>query len=152
MPFPAADLLERFDYDPLAGALINRRVNRVLNYRNRNQNSYSTIRYTDVEGKEAFYNTTYGRLVFTWLTGTWPDSDVDHIDRNTENNRPWNLRLATRRENCQNRSNFKGGIQQNKSGTWRVRMRIDGKQRSLGSYRTREEAEKAYQLAASKMP
>ena len=88
----------------------------------------------------------------TWLTGTWPETDVDHIDRDTTNNRPWNLRIATRRQNCQNRGDFKGGVQQNKSGTWKARMRINGKQKSLGSYPTREEAERVYREAANKMP
>lgn len=44
--------------------------------------------------------------------GEWPSAEVDHIDGDRENNRIENLRMASRRENLQNRRKFKT----NKSG------------------------------------
>jgi hypothetical protein len=154
IPFPAADLLERFDYDPLRGVLINKRTNKPTNKKIRNRGSYisatSIIKYTDSQGLKKYYNTTYGRLVYTWVTGAWPDCDVDHKDRDQTNNRFWNLRLVTRRGNCQNRTTFRGGVQKIRD-KWRARIRWNGKQKHIGMFLTREEAEQAYLKAADRM-
>ena len=85
-----------------------------------------------------------------WLTGAWPTTDVDHIDRDTTNNRAWNLRLVTRRENTQNRGTFKGGATQYR-GRWKARIRVDGKQLHLGTFDTQQEAVEAYQRALTQL-
>lgn len=86
----------------------------------------------------------------TFLTG-WPY--VDHINGNGLDNRRSNLRPATHVENMQNmkirsgnRSGFKGVSRA--LGKWRARIRLDGRQRHLGCFTTREAAARAYDTAA----
>ena len=39
------------------------------------------------------------RVIFFWMTGKWPDKEVDHRDLDKSNNRWHNLREATRSQN-----------------------------------------------------
>lgn len=148
-PFPISLLYKRYDYDPLRGVLISKATKRPLFCRRRDRNTYVAIQYGKRPDR-ASYCTTYGRLVMAWLTGAWPTTDVDHIDRDTTNNRAWNLRLVTRRENTQNRGTFKGGATQYR-GRWKARIRVDGKQLHLGTFDTQQEAVEAYQRALTQL-
>lgn len=82
--------------------------------------------------------------------------DVDHINRDTLNNRKHNLRLCTDRENQGNRikgglgetSQYKGVFYSKGHNRWMAACkRIDGK-RITKSCRTEDEAAKAYDLMA----
>lgn len=82
---------------------------------------------------------------------------VDHADRNPLNCRKSNLRLASPRQNCQNRtryknttSNLKGVMFRSDRGTWKAAITVDGKRITLGTFKTREEAGAAYDDAARK--
>ncbi len=44
-------------------------------------------------------------LAFIEVPENWKDLDIDHIDRNTLNNKYGNLRWCTKQENCNNRKN-----------------------------------------------
>ena len=50
---------------------------------------------------------SYSRVVYAWFNGDIPagDYDIDHIDNDTLNNFPENLRLLTHKENIQKRPN-----------------------------------------------
>lgn len=77
--------------------------------------------------------------------------DVDHKDQDKLNNQRYNLRLTTRSNNLQNKrvvnpSGFRG-IHQNGS-KWFAQIQKDGQQYYLGTYRTKEEAAKAYDKRA----
>lgn len=68
---------------------------------------------------------------------------VDHIDRNSKNNLPSNLRWVTQRENCWNKkdkSNKTSFKHVTKRGENRYTVSIT---RTFGSYKTAEEAHKA---------
>lgn len=73
------------------------------------------------------------------------DEVVDHIDGNPLNNSLNNLRVITQTLNCRN-SERKLGITGEKfinklpSGTYRVRLRFNGKRNCLGVYKTLAEA------------
>jgi hypothetical protein len=82
---------------------------------------------------------------------------VDHRDGNPLNNRRANLRLATRYENARNRrlgrdntTGYKGVQRRKGKDVWRSTIRIDGRNKSLGSYRSPREAAIAYNHAAVK--
>jgi HNH endonuclease/AP2 domain len=81
-----------------------------------------------------------------------PDIDVDHIDGNGLNNKRSNLRLATKSQNLANQkirtdgiSRFKGVSQKGKY--WKAKC----KNIWLGSFKTEEEAAKAYDKKAKEL-
>jgi HNH endonuclease len=83
------------------------------------------------------------RLAWLWMTGAWPEHEVDHRNRVKLDNRWSNFRPATRLINCNNRSMSKNntsgvnGVDWHKRvKRWRVRLR--GK--FHGYFPTKEEA------------
>lgn len=81
----------------------------------------------------------------------------DHADRNTFNNRKYNLRKMTQQENARNgsiRSNntsgFIGVSLHKRTGKWRSHIMIDGKQIHLGTFDNKEEAIKTRLEAEAK--
>lgn len=83
-----------------------------------------------------------------------PGYEIDHADRDTDNNKIENLREATHSQNDQNRvrpapqSGFKGVT--NTRGRWQARITYDGSTHHLGMFGTPEEAHAAYCEAAEK--
>jgi hypothetical protein len=96
------------------------------------------------------------RIIFAIHHGRWPEGEVDHINRNRQDNRPANLREATRAQNrfnipmrCNNTSGFKGVT---RSGNrWAASIRANNKSHRLGSFSTPEEASAAYEAAAARL-
>lgn len=90
------------------------------------------------------------RLVWLYVYGCIPDLEIDHIDRDKDNNRISNLRLATRLQNAHNMHapsvNNKAGSRGvcERKGRWRVFISIDGKQKEFPSCSSREEATERY--------
>ncbi|NBT52341.1 MAG: hypothetical protein EBV86_00525 [Marivivens sp.] len=95
-----------------------------------------------------------------WLFGTGEDPGdltVDHVNRDKQDNRIENLRLATRNQQQANRelqanntSGFRGVFWNKDRNKWLAKIRLNGKPRYLGLYATRKEASEAYQKAAAK--
>ena len=56
------------------------------------------------------------RVIWAIQTGSWPSSDVDHVNRIKTDNRWINLRVATRSQNLANRS--VAGVSRTRSGSW----------------------------------
>ena len=80
---------------------------------------------------------------------------VDHINGNPSDCRRENLRFVTHQQNMMNRkvhAHSRTGVKgvAIHRGGYRARIRVDGKQRSLGTYSTIEEAANAYKVAALK--
>lgn len=98
-------------------------------------------------------------LAWLFMTGTWPENEVDHRDTNKHNNRWKNLRPATRAQNMQNcrkqlrakSSRFKGVYWKKDAGRWEAIIGIAGKQRYLGRFDREEDAHTAYVTAAKKV-
>jgi len=83
------------------------------------------------------------------------DVEVDHINGNGLDNRRRNLRICGRAENCRNSRPHKGSASKFKGVTkdrkrWRARIRIGGRTRYLGGFRTERKAVAAYDDAATK--
>ncbi|MCZ2128603.1 MAG: HNH endonuclease [Anaerolineales bacterium] len=98
------------------------------------------------------------RIVWLWHHGTWPQNNIDHIDRDRMNNRIENLRVVNRSENQHNRGLSKNNTSGFPSVYWykprekyRVQIKVDNKKTHIGYFETFEEAYLAYQLAKIKM-
>lgn len=91
------------------------------------------------------------RLAWLYAHGTWPISDIDHIDGNKSNNALANLRDVTATVNGQNQRRahtrsshgFLGVTRHGKR--WAARITVDGKVRHIGgAFDTPELAHAAY--------
>lgn len=123
-------------------------------------------------GKEAFTSSHNGyflgrihkrgyqahRVVFAMFHGRWPGELLDHIDLDKTNNRPENLREATRLQNAwnksltaQNSSGFKGVSYDRATGRWCAQIWQNGKHHFLGRFDTPESAAFAYDAKARKL-
>lgn len=146
---------EILDYDPITGLL---RWKKSLARR---------IKVGDVAGssqlkgriKLGIANKDYmaHRLIWVWMTGKWPASEVDHIDMDCANNRWNNLREATPAQNHQNKkrmsnntSGYKGVHFDKRRRIWISYIKVAKKRISLGDFNSAEEAYAAYCYAAKK--
>lgn len=98
------------------------------------------------------------RLAWFYMTGGWPVDDIDHIDRNRQNNKWANLREATRAQNMANLTKHKDsisgykGVSWHKRGKkWHAQIRSNGTKFHLGLFSSKEEAYAAYVTAATKL-
>jgi hypothetical protein len=95
------------------------------------------------------------RLAWLYMTGDWPKNDIDHINRERNDNKWINLRNATPSQNHMNKatpkSNTSGyrGVSFNKLvKKWTAQIKINRKKIHLGCFACKEEAAKSYEKAA----
>lgn len=95
------------------------------------------------------------RLAWLHVHGEWPSREIDHVNRNPDDNRIDNLRLATASQNrgnsrrlSNNTSGYKGVSFRPETGRWRARISHGGKSTCLGDFSSPEEASAAYLSAA----
>lgn len=113
-----------------------------------NQKGYVVI---EIDGRPY----TAHRLAWLFVTGEMPKNQIDHLDRNKQNNAWSNLREATNAQNHQNRveplrsnkSGFLGVCFHKAAGKWVAQIKKDGRRIYLGLHDTPEAAHAAY-LAA----
>lgn len=104
----------------------------------------------DLKGKDGKWRHYYAhRLAWLWMTGEWPNDEVDHINTKSTDNRWSNLRQATHLQNNRNkdfrdRNKLVGASFHKASGLWRA----DFQHKTLGYFKTPEEAHIAYRRAA----
>lgn len=108
---------------------------------------YSGYRFIQVDGVKYQAH----RLAFLFMTGSFPISQIDHVDGVCSNNRWSNLRLATNAENQQNvrrrndnKSGYIGVSWSRIDKKWRSRITSNGKQHWLGYFSSADEAYLAY--------
>ena len=95
------------------------------------------------------------RIIWLIQTGEWPDREVDHENVTPDDNRWFNLRLATTGENCRNKtkrpdntSGFKGVSWRADRSRWLARITYEGVTYYLGSFISADDAYSAYCTAA----
>jgi hypothetical protein len=95
------------------------------------------------------------RLAWLYVHGRWPKR-IDHKNGNPSDNRIKNLREASQRQNVQNSrkrrtniSGFRGVSWHPQSKMWRARIKTTERQVSLGLFHKVEDANRAYQAAAT---
>lgn len=94
------------------------------------------------------------RLAWLYVFGVWPPP-LDHRDNDRDNNRLRNLRPATKSQNAANRrvradsrTGLKGVSWHRATRRWTARIEVDGKRRTIGYFKSAEEAHVAYARAA----
>lgn len=94
------------------------------------------------------------RLAWLYVYGEWPKDVIDHINGESSDNRIANLRDVDRVVNAQNqrrahKSNKSTGLigAAKNWGQFRAGIRIGGKMKHLGNFKTPEEAHQAYLTA-----
>lgn len=98
------------------------------------------------------------RLAWLYMTGAFPDRQIDHISGIRSDNRWENLREASQSQNNANRkglhprntSGYKGVSWSSKKGCWWAQIKIDGVHHNLGYYDDPCQAAEAYKSAALK--
>ena len=87
------------------------------------------------------------RVAWAMMEGKWPTKEIDHIDRNPANNSWDNLRQVTRSQQNQNKgtrassvSGVTGVRYRANEKRWTARLHLQGKDKWLGSFKTKEAA------------
>ncbi len=108
---------------------------------------------TRINGK--LYNVH--RLAWLYMTGSFPEKDIDHQNHKRNDNRWNNLRSVSRTENQKNRSmshnntsGFVGVSFYLKNSKWRAQITINGKRKHLGYFVEKIDAIKARKKANKK--
>ncbi|SRR6266404_6565444 len=92
-------------------------------------------------------------LVYCINAGRWPREQIDHIDGNSLNDDPSNLREASHMQNMWNLKRRKKrlalpmGVKLLASGRYQARIRVNNKCLALGAYETPDLASAVYQSA-----
>lgn len=151
-PISQARLKQILHYDPESGVFtylvktsIRVRAGQVAGTRN-NRSGYVTISID--------YRRYYGhRLAWLYMTGEWPTEQVDHRNTIRSDNRWTNLRKATNQFNNENRrrahrDSATGVLGVARHGNkFKARIFVEGKERHLGMFETKEAAHSAYVAA-----
>jgi hypothetical protein len=142
-----AELKELLHYDPETG------IFRWRHARKNNQikpwgvaGSITDWGYMQIEINNKGYKSH--RLAWLYITGEWPEHEIDHHDGVPSNNAWKNLRLATRKQNQENlglfrnnTSGYRGVSKKNKK--WQAYVSNNRKKIYLGYFDTAEEAAQA---------
>jgi hypothetical protein len=113
-------------------------------------NKHLGYRYIGVDGRRIPSH----RLAWLYMTGDWPDGEIDHINRDRADNRWSNLRAASATENransklrADNSSGLRGVVWDFQRRLWMARI----KNSHIGRFATKEEAARAYDAAAIRL-
>lgn len=145
-------LLEIVNYDPATGVFVNK-VRRGSAAPGKVLGSLGSHEYIEIRLDSKLY--LAHRLAYFYVTGEWPPHEIDHKNMNRQDNSWENIRAATRSQNAANMSVLKNNalgikcVRKRESGKFQVRIRAGGKEVTLGTFATTEEAHKAYIVAAN---
>lgn len=107
-----------------------------------------------IDGKRLYAH----RLAWLYMTGAWPEAQIDHRNGVRDDNRFANLRAATKAENMQNsrlrkdnQCGFQGVRWDEQRRKWQARIRYQHRKYDLGRFATPEDAHAAYLAAKAKL-
>ena len=146
------ELRQLFLYDPITGILQwrERFGKDGWNRRYANKAIQTLDRHGYIQVRLKPLNMRAHRVIWAMMTGAWPSEDIDHINGVRNDNHWENLREASRSLNNHNRhtprrSSYPKGVTLHKaSGLYRAYVNLEGKQHSLGYFKTEAEAVSAY--------
>lgn len=140
------ELKDILDYLPETGAFVWRRTGAIAGY----SDSHG---YWCVNINKRRY--LAHRLAWLFTYGEWPVGILDHVDRDKRNNAIANLRQATKSQNAANSKvrwtntlGVKGVSVCPKTGKYRARIRVNGKEVHLGLFDSVSAASDAYRKRA----
>ena len=142
------ELKKNVQYNPHTGIFTWRVANKNSISKGDRAGTYSTQNYRRVNIKGVIYYEH--RLAWLYMTGKWPEKDIDHINGDHADNRFLNLRHSTRAENMRNSKRHKKhstgfkGVKRTKQGRYTAQIWVDNKSIYLGVFGTPEEAHQAY--------
>jgi hypothetical protein len=129
-------------YDPDSGLFYRRGANCLAT--NQRPDGYLSVYIT---GKH--YELAH-RLAVLYMTGEYPEGEVDHINGLKSDNRWDNLRVVTKANNQwnskirkDNSSGVKGVSWIERDKAWVARIQVNGKRLTIGYFKTLEEAQEA---------
>ena len=135
-------LKEAVKYDPDTGVFVWVKCHAgITRGRTAGNKSHGYIRIS-IDG----YSYLAHRLAWLYVHGEFPNSDIDHINGARSDNRLSNLRTATRSQNLMNSKNRArvGCYFHKQRKKWHARISANGKDVSLGYYKTKKLAAAAY--------
>ncbi|HGF7373652.1 TPA: HNH endonuclease [Vibrio cholerae] len=155
-PITATELKELFSYDEISGDFTVIKKYNTLYKVGDTPLSVNKDGYLQLRINKKMY--VQHRLAWLYMTGFFPDGDIDHINHDRLDNRFCNLRVVTKDENNRNmsmrHSNTSGvtGVSLHRAtGSWCAEIKHKGKKVYLGLYKdindaklAREEAEVRY--------
>jgi hypothetical protein len=148
-------LKELLQYDPDAGVFVWNVTRSTAKVGDR-AGTYDKRGYVRISIDSVVY--AAHRLAWLYIHGAWPSGVVDHINRNTGDNRLCNLRDTDQYVNTQNARTRKdspiglrGVTRHPQSKKWRARIQANGKSVQLGTFDTPMAAAAAYAAAAAIM-
>lgn len=154
------DYIQRcLTYDPMTG-IVYRKGKPIGTPRKGTKGTHMTMQLnldTSYQGCRLSYTTYTHQVAWYLYYGEWPTQFLDHIDGNGSNNALTNLRLATYTENSRNSRKRKSRATSQYKGVmcrdsrYRAFITHEGKQLSLGTYSTEEDAALAYNTKATQL-
>ncbi len=155
----SATILRRaVDYDSNTGLFCWRyRPEQSPQWNGRFADSNAGSRHPDGRNYITINRKRYGcaRLAWLYVTGEWPNNNIDHRNGDCGDDRFCNLRDATQAENLRNRgkdrdntSGYKGVYWHALRQKWAAQIGVDGRRVYLGIFSTAESAAEAYAAAA----
>lgn len=87
------------------------------------------------------------RLAWFFVYGAWPEEEIDHINRNRDDNRIENLRACSRSQNLQNKGGVVGCYFDGRRGRWVAEICGEKGKIYLGSFSSKDSASLAYRDA-----